>query len=105
MKATRVVLSAALFVFCDIASAATDTFDIDRRDHQIHAGASYGATVTTSLILHELDCPASPLIAGLVVLGAGFLKESTDSRYSAGDMQANAVGVATGAVFSMVITF
>ena len=81
------------------AFARADDLDLHRQDHQLHAAASYALTVSGADIL------GSPVAAGLAAFALGLLKESQDQHWSPGDIKANALGCATGAVFSWAVRF
>src|ERR687892_1270261 len=78
------------------AYADNEQLDFDRKDHQLHAGISYGATVAMNQIFKATDTPLPALCAALSVFTVGVVKEGLDPAFSTGDLKADAVGIASG---------
>lgn len=79
--------------------------DFNRRDHQLHAGVSYGTTLAMNQLFEATDVPRPALCAALSVFTVGIAKEAFDPAFSLGDIKANAVGIASGTMFNFVFEF
>jgi hypothetical protein len=95
----------ALTLLICVASARADTLDFKRSDHQLHASVAFGATLATERVLGSADVDFAPAIAAVLVLGAGYWKESRDKEWSQGDIEADWAGALTAAVFTTTFHF
>ena len=97
----------ALVALCRGAIAVeAPSLDLSRVDTQAHICASYGLSLTGTLVLERNQLPRwkAIAVASAATLGLGLLKEiAFDSQFSWSDTLANAVG--TGLSVGMVFAF
>jgi hypothetical protein len=108
MKLKAFILAAALVCSTtQSAHAGTEKdYDFSRSDHKLHTTLGYGLTLTGAGAFKKLGVPHPTLMASLMVFAAGYIKEFTDPHYELGDLKANTVGIAAGAlVGTLVFTF
>jgi hypothetical protein len=101
--APRIRIVGILLLFA--VSARADSLDLKRTDHQLHASLSFGATMAAERVLGSADVDFAPAIAALLVLGAGYWKESRDTEWSRGDIEADWAGALSGAVLTTTFHF
>lgn len=83
-----------------------ETFNIKDKDKQLHIAASYGATLTGTLLFERAGFSrwTSLILASSLVMTYGLYKEQViDKVASTPDILANTIG--TGSAALMVITF
>lgn len=87
------------------ARAGESDLAISQQDRQLHAAASYGLTLAGTEFLKARGAPMPWLISSVGVFAIGILKESTDKKFSDGDMRANSLGIAGAVCTSFIIHF
>jgi hypothetical protein len=102
---TLIPLSVIGLLFSSSAYASDKHLDLNQRDHQLHAGVAYGATLAMNQVFKATDTPLPALCAAFSVFTVGVVKESLDPAFSAGDLKANALGVASGTIFNLSFKF
>jgi hypothetical protein len=75
------------------------------QDKALHLTVSYGATVSGVYFFEKqlkVSNPDAQIFTSFLVITAGALKERYDEKFDVEDMKYNALGVATGCVFTWV---
>lgn len=98
------LLIATIFV---LSTTSAYSFDINQEDKQKHFGLS--ATIAAPVYLTARNAKwswwKSALTASIVSLSLGHMKELSDKRYDAEDMEANLAGTATGILIPLTFEF
>ena len=98
------LLISILLVFTSLNAYS---FDINEEDKQKHFGVS--ATISAPVYMTARNAKwsrwESILVASLVSLSIGHMKELSDKKYDSQDMEANAAGTATGILIPLTFEF
>lgn len=90
------------------ADSGNNTWNLDTPDKQVHFFTSYGLAMTSTLYFRSKKCGlgTSILLGSLTTLAIGITKERfLDPEWSQGDVKANVLGTAAGALFFYAIEF
>lgn len=88
---------------------ASDDFSYSSRDKQLHLAVSGVSGLALNQLcrtsLKSWSLPSCILAGSATVLAIGMIKEGLDREFSLGDMTANGIGVAMGALVTIAIDF
>lgn len=103
---TRKSLIISLLLGVSTSAYSSDNFSIHKTDKQTHMAMSYGAALTSTMLMKKAGSTRADAVfySSILVLSLGMAKELlVDDEFCGGDMVANMIG--TGASAGMVFVF